>query len=290
MILVPVALAKTDSGLLRHASFVAGILGPVDLHFVHVRASRAPGTIDEAFTALEAAVSAQTFPESTRVAWKVLEGGALEDRLLEYASEHETDLILMGHQIAHSRRRALGRRLAMHAPCSVWIVPEGSPISLRRILVPVDFSPHSAEALRIAIALARAAGLNRISVLHVRFNEASVTFDDYEDIVQGEEHVAMDKFLARIDLSGIQVECLFEEAAHVSTAIDRVADRNRSDLVVMSTRGRSPSASVLLGSQTENVLIETERPLLVLKHQGAQLNALEALLDPRFGKQGLRFG
>ena len=196
----------------------------------------------------------------------------------------------MGHQRARSRRRALGRRLAMHAPCSVWVVPEGSPSHLRRILVPVDFSGNSADAVLVASALARRAGLDRIAVLHVRFNEATVTFEDYVDIEAGEQRGAMDDFLAPIDLKGIETDMLFEEAAHVSTAVDRVAEREQLDLIVMNTRGRSSAAAVLLGSETEQVFIETERPVLVVKRRGARLTVLDALLDKEVAERDVRFG
>jgi outer membrane protein OmpA-like peptidoglycan-associated protein len=56
------------------------------------------------------------------------------------------DLILVGHGRGHSGKRALARRLAMKAPCSVWVVPEGAPARLNRILVPVDFSDPSRVA------------------------------------------------------------------------------------------------------------------------------------------------
>ena len=288
-ILVPLSLTHTDIELLLHAAFITRLLGEVECHFVHVRGRRAPGTLDESRDALERAVAGHSFAAGVTRICSVYEG-ALEDRLLEYAREHKNDLIFMGHQKAHSRRRALGRRLAMHAPCSVWIVPEAAPAELRRILVPVDFSPHAADALRTAAALARRAGIERLLVLHVRFNDAAVTYEGYEEVVEGREQAAMGDFLAPIDLGGVQVEPVFEEAAHVAHAVDRIAEQRRVDLVVMSTRGRSASASVLLGSQTEQVIIETQRPLLAVKHFGSHLNVLDALLDPRFAHDNVRFG
>ena len=288
-LLVPLSLTSTDIELLLHAAFISRLLGPVECHFVHVRGRRSPGTYDESVAALERSVAGHSFASNVNRVCKVYEG-ALEDRLLEYAREQQNDLILMGHQKAHSRRRALGRRLAMHAPCSVWIVPEGSPVQLRRILVPVDFSPHAADALRTAAALARRTGVERLLALHVRFNDAAVTYEGYDEVEEGREQAAMDEFLAPLDLGGVEVESLFEEAAHVAHAVDRVAEQRRVDLVVMSTRGRSASAAVLLGSQTEQVLIETQRPLLAVKHFGARLNVLDALLDPRFAGEKVRFG
>jgi len=288
-ILIPVSLGPTDAELLQYASMVAKLMEPARCHLVHVRGPRTAGTTRQFQAALDLLADENWCKSIERPRCQVVEG-ALEDRLLEFARQQEIDLILMGHQRQHSRRRALGRRLAMHAPCSVWIAPEGSPARLDRILVAVDFAPNSADALRVAAGLARSSGANRVSALHVSFNDAAVTFDEYEAVLDGEERSAMKAFLAPLDLEGVDVDPIFEEAAQVATAIDRVADRQGVDLVVMNTRGRSASAAVLLGSQTENVLIETERPLLAVKHQGAHLNVLDALLDRRFRSKGVRFG
>ena len=75
---------------------------------------------------------------------------------------------------------------------------------------------------------------------------------------------------------------VFEEAANVAHAINRVAAQRGCDLVVMATRGRSRSAAILLGSVTEETIVETRVPLLVVKHYGAQLGLLQALLDKGF--------
>ena len=69
-------------------------------------------------------------------------------------------------------------------------------------------------------------------------------------------------------------------------SILRIAMEQSCDLIVMATRGRSPSAAVLLGSETEHCLMATPIPLLAVKHFGARLSLLQALRDQRFRKRG----
>jgi hypothetical protein len=68
--------------------------------------------------------------------------------------------------------------------------------------------------------------------------------------------------------------------------INRVAERHGCDLVVMASRGRSRSAAILLGSVAEEAITEARVPLLVVKHYGAQLGVLRALLEKGLGRQG----
>jgi hypothetical protein len=67
--------------------------------------------------------------------------------------------------------------------------------------------------------------------------------------------------------------------------IGRVAAREGADLVVMATRGRSRSAAILLGSVAEETIVETRVPLLVVKHFGARMGVLQALLDRSFRRR-----
>jgi nucleotide-binding universal stress UspA family protein len=130
--------------------------------------------------------------------------------------------------------------------------------------------------------LAASAGIEECFGLHVRFSPAVLTFDGYEQIEIAEAEQAFYLFVARIDLHGVTVVPLFRESANVAATIERVAGEKDVDLIVMSTRGRSSAASVLLGSETEQIIVGSRRPVLAVKRFGARLRFVEALLRERF--------
>jgi nucleotide-binding universal stress UspA family protein len=207
--------------------------------------------------------------------------GPLLDRFLEFAAEKQCDVAMVGHGAGHSGRKSLARRLAMKAPCSIWMVPEGSRPHIRRILVPTDFSEHSADTLHAATALAAQSQAECI-VLHVYFNEATTTFEEYDQVLRGEEQKHYERFIAGINCHGVQLQPLFVESPNIGHTICRVALEKQADLIVMPCRGRSRSAAILLGSVAEETIIETKVPLLVVKHFGARLGLLQVLLDRSF--------
>jgi nucleotide-binding universal stress UspA family protein len=284
---VGISRTPTDAGTLRYAALIGRLSSAESLRLVHV----APGgeAPEAALAALKqlAATHLTNLPADTKVSHDVLTG-PLTDRLLAFLAEQQIDLVIVGHKHQTPGRRAIARRLAMKAPCSVWMVPEGSPATISRILAPIDFSDHSEDTLRVAIGLARLSGAECVP-LHVYFNEAVTTCEEYDEVLRGEERAAYERFIAQLDCEGIQLTPLFEEGANVAQTIGRVAERIAADLVVMGTRGRSRSASILLGSVTEAAIMESELPLLAVKHFGARMGVLEALLDPRFMyRSGLR--
>ena len=69
-------------------------------------------------------------------------------------------------------------------------MPEGSPATLNRVLVPVDFSEPAADAIKVATSMARRSGHTEVLALHVYFNEARVTYEEYEQVLAGQERFA----------------------------------------------------------------------------------------------------
>lgn len=293
-IMVGLAGSEADAELIGYAAMLAGATGPRELHFVHVlptqppHSDRAAGpSHQEALEGMRQAVAGHfgAAPVSPAVSCHVLPGERT-DRLLEFAAEHDIDLVLVGHRRGRSGRRSLARRLAMKAPCSVWMAPEGSAPTLRRILAPIDFSGAAADALGIAAALAARGGARECFALHVYFNEAVTTYDEYAEVLRGKEEQAFARFVAPLDLHGVEVRPLFREGPDVAHAVEQVATELGADLVVMGTRGRSRSAAVLLGSETEHTIMASRIPVLAVKHYGARLNLLQALFDKKFRHQG----
>jgi SulP family sulfate permease len=287
-LMVGLTRTKQDADLIRYAAMLARLHTTIEIRFVHVL-PRSGVNIDStehdvAQEAIERHV-AECFlnaPDSVRLYCHVLKG-PLVDRLLSFVAEQESDLILVGHQLDQPAGGAsLVRRLAMQAPCSVWIVPDGSRLRLEKLLVPIDFSEGAADALVVATSMARLAADTECMPLHVYFNEAVLTYEEDDPIVRGREEDAYRQFVAPIDCRDVKMNPIFVEAVNVAHAIHRVASEQSVDLKVISTRGRSRSAAILLGSVAEGVIIEARTPVLLVKHFGARLGLLQMLLDRTF--------
>ena len=278
----------SDFDLIRYASMLARLETAVEVRFVHVIPSDGPESSaprhDAALETVERSV-ADAFlnvGESVRVYCDILKG-TLIDRLLAFAAEQEIDVMLVGQRRDHSLGRgSLAKRLAMNAPCSVWIVPSGSSLTLKKILVPIDFSNHAADAMLVAASMAQRAGNAECLPLHVYFNESVLTYQQDDPFVRGLEEDAYHQFIATIDCCGAAISPLFVEAPNVAETIHRVGLEQSVDLKVMTTRGRSRSAAILLGSVTEGVISVADKPVLVVKHFGTQLGFLQMLLDRTF--------
>ena len=292
--MVAVTRSQRDESLIRYAAMAARLAKPAEVCIVHVpgqSASWKPVPHEQIVAQLdrEARPAFPAGPDTPKLSVHVLRG-PLIDVLLSFAAEQHIDLMLLGHRPGkRPGQKALIRRLTMKAPCSVWVVPDGSPAEISRVLAPVDFSKSSADALEVAADIASRAQAKECIAAHVYRTEAIITYEEAAPIVRGEEQAAYEEFVAPLNLHGATVRPIFEESEEIAETIHEIAQREGADLKVISTRGRSQSAAILLGSVAEGVIVEARTPLLVVKHFGAKLSLLETLLDRAFQRESPHF-
>src|SRR5215813_8213851 len=196
-VMVAVGDAVEDADLLGYARSVRELAPGAAFRFVHVLGWPAPSAEGpvvhrDVLQQLESAVR-RNFGPNDPGSCRVLHGNVI-DRLLETAAESGADVILVGHGRDHSGRRSLARRLAMKAPCSVWMVPEGSPAAIHRVLAAIDYSEPSAHALSLAGRIARRAGSAECFALHVYFDEALAGVAEYAEERRANQKDAFARF------------------------------------------------------------------------------------------------
>jgi universal stress protein A len=148
--------------------------------------------------------------------------------------------------------------------------------TFQRILVPVDFSPCSREALTRAAALADRLGAS-IDLLHVWQPPPVVnpetligTGPDGPGMVQfarDQAEAAMAEFVKQARGSGIRIEHTSVEPGDPARSIAEAAERGGYDLIAMGTHGRTGLAHLLLGSVAEKVIRRASRPVMTVREK-----------------------
>jgi len=141
---------------------------------------------------------------------------------------------------------------------------------IRRILVPVDFSDCSLAGLNFAVRFAKQVGA-RIIVLHVTdlgpvmMTTACGDFDSaiYTKAARRRCAKQMLAFLKRVDFDGVQVD-MSPVAGYCPAAIHQAAAKERADLIILSTHGRTGLRRAFLGSVAEATVRSAARPVLVV--------------------------
>jgi nucleotide-binding universal stress UspA family protein len=146
----------------------------------------------------------------------------------------------------------------------------------RTILVPIDGSKASMIGLKHAIALAREQQA-RLRLLHV-IDEAmlattmadpagAVIVPEILDSLKAEGRKVLSTACRAAESAGAKAEAvqLASRGQPVSDVILREAKRAKADLVVMGTHGRRGLNRLLLGSDAERVLRQSNVPVLLVR-------------------------
>ena len=142
----------------------------------------------------------------------------------------------------------------------------------KRILVPTDGSDITSKAVSTALGLAKASGgqLFAISVKEPFPYSAISEMQPVppQEFYDAQERIAAARVKAVVDAAqaaGIVCHGHTVEALHPWEAILDHAKAQQCDLVVMASHGRRGVAALLLGSETQRVLIHSTLPVLIVK-------------------------
>ena len=142
-------------------------------------------------------------------------------------------------------------------------------LTIRRILVPVDFTETAERAFQYAVELARKFDAS-VTVLHA-YQIPAYGFPDAAIIASAELATQMaNAGQARLDslidsnkTSGISMTAILRDGVPWEE-IKAVAEEVHADLIVIGTHGRRGLARALLGSVAENVIRTSNLPVLVI--------------------------
>jgi nucleotide-binding universal stress UspA family protein len=188
---------------------------------------------------------------------RVRTGSSAYEGILEEVGETQPDLIIMGrHGYTGLTRLLMGSvtaRVIGHSPCHVLVVPQGVPLSFKRLLVASDGSPFSEAAWTEAISLAKNMGSDLIGVA-VAASERDIPAAT--KVVRGLEVAASEQ--------GITLDTMIP-MGRPEEGIVKAADFKGASLIIVGSHGRTGLKRLLMGSVAERVIGDAKVPVLVVK-------------------------
>jgi nucleotide-binding universal stress UspA family protein len=148
-----------------------------------------------------------------------------------------------------------------------------SSLSLRRILVPIDFSIHSKNALRYAIPLAEqfGASLSLIYVIEPTIYPADLGFGQVvmpgvEDELRSKSEEEL-KSIIETEIGGRVGATSVVRLGKPYQEILKEAKEETSDLIILATHGHTGVEQILFGSTAMRVVRLAECPVMTIRPQ-----------------------
>ncbi len=285
-------LNKADVPLLNYLHFLSSIIQIEATYFLHVvpklelfhsiiaksperQPMRNEVRLEKTNLLKEKILSCLEPNSNMEIEYEIREGDRLEELLTDVA-DIEPDLLVIGKEDKKHNSSVLAKNLIRKVKCNSLVVPEKARYSLKKILVPIDFSPYSIRALHTAIGIAKQMAespevicLNVYQLPNIPSYNIIKTNKQFHSMVEKERKKAFDAYLhthAHDDEDLIQQVLLQREMPRTPHYIKEYADENEVDLIVMGAKGHSRVELLFIGSVTEKLMtLNNSIPTLIVK-------------------------
>lgn len=300
-ILYPTDFSQTAKQALGHALFLAEQF-EAELHMLHAvvlhegdprapeRRFPEPSDILQHLFEIADSEMAQIIEANQAKTFTLIEskvkGFSAGQVILDYANEHDIDLVIMGtHGRRGPARMFLGsvtEEVTRQARCPILTLrsQENAPTgeAMEKILVPIDFSDHSKVALSHAREIATLYG-SSLQLLHSieepiypYFYAPAGGFSvaHQVDELRDKSLEALDKLWQESVGPEVPIE-IFVVTGRPAIEITRFAEENGSDMIVIATHGLTGLERLLVGSTAEHVVRLAHCPVFSVKSFGKSL-------------------
>jgi nucleotide-binding universal stress UspA family protein len=210
----------------------------------------------------------------------LVEGGVLESIAAQVDALNASLLIIGARGTGFMRDQLLGttaERLQRITQCPVLTVKQPPRKTYQSVLVPIDFSPWSLNALRLALAVAPKAELTLLHAYEVPFENKMRNAGEKEEAIRSYREKVRQEADSRLHQTAVEAGIAIEDWRPVvihGDAVDHIREQGEeqgADLIVLGKHGLGIGVGVaeefLLGSNTRQILIHARCDVLVAPYR-----------------------
>lgn len=151
-----------------------------------------------------------------------------------------------------------------------------------KVLVPTDFSK---DARKVIECIGDIPGVKEVVLLNVVARDPLArVWDPVAETRDAEKRLMEEKVVIKATGVSVKVKAVSVLEGEVASAIQKVAEEEKVDLVAMGARGMSRVRSALLGSVSRNVLRFGDTHLLVMRYKAVEGDEMEKFCTNVFSK------
>lgn len=298
-ILVGLDISSGDKALIQYASQLTHIVGVNRVYFIHIANDLdLHADLVEKYPDLLAPIDENLRNQidfnikkyhnfAAGVEYDIIiDEGNTKKQILKYIKQKDIDILVIGRKSNKIAELGLVKNLVRIAPCSVAVIPETIPETLRKIAVPLDFSENSFMTLEVAEKLAEKFKSLKIEGFNIYevpqgYSKTGKSYEEFKEIMRENAKKEAENF---IKLHGLNLENLNvtyqcnDNDDSIAESIYYFAKKIDADGIVIGSKGRNAFSSLLIGSMAEHLIdYVRSRPLLIIKEKREAMNLLEAL-------------
>ncbi len=277
-ILVALDLSKLDEKLIQYASYIATIFQTEKVYFIHnIKQYRIGDLFEEQLESIDLEDIIEEKLTKTiqdhfdaKVEWEFLiSEDVYTESLIKYtANKYQIDLVIVGNKNRYKGSGAITGKLLRILKTDILSIPEEVNFPIKKGIITTDFSNASSKAIKKALFLEEKVSLN-LELLHV-FKLPQLYFpylNIEKSIKKVEVHIEKQfrKYTKEYD-DRLKTIKLSAGDVSVPEKIAQYAQKNKFDILFISSKGHNSYTSLMVGSVTEELFThDLHIPLWVIK-------------------------
>ena len=288
--LVALDLSNKDQQLIQYAEILTDFFKIPKVYFVHIlpdfnsplnfltkfyKSSDPAKPVDEIIkNHIESKVDERfNHMEDVEVKVEIIEGKPYQ-KLIHWIDVKKIDLMVIGNKINGKGSGLTPKRIARKGKSDICLVADRPGLPIKKILVPLDFSSHSASALRMALNFKEKDPSVEVVGIHIAVTMAitpiaGVVYVNHDAVfLKQRAKNNFQKLLINngIDQSRVQFEIVISENTNIGRTLSELGKEENFDLIITSAIGHTAFEGFFLGSVTESMVhYNSEVPVLIIR-------------------------
>ncbi len=277
-ILVALDLSKLDEKLIQYAAYIAEINKTKKVYFIHNIKQYLIGDLFE--KQLEKIDLEEIIEEkltksikknfNSDVEWEFLiSEDVYSDILIKYtANKYQIDLVIVGNKNSYKGSGAITGKLLRILKTDILSIPENATFPIKKGLVTTDFSSAANKALDKALELNDKISLNLCLLNVFKLPQLYFPYLNIEKSIKKVEiHIEKQFNKLSKNYDNYSSEKLSAGDVSIPEKIASYAEKNKFDILFISSKGHNSYTSLLIGSVTEELFTHNLNiPLWVVKN------------------------
>jgi nucleotide-binding universal stress UspA family protein len=162
---------------------------------------------------------------------------------------------------------------------------------MKKIIVPIDFSDHSENALKAAALLSKKVNieiyaLHMLDIQEVNLSQSAEFTQEKAVFFLKLAEIRFKNFLQKDYLEGVKVVPIIKHYK-VFSEINAIAKEVSADFILMGSHGASGLKEFFIGSNTEKVIRYAETPVLVVKSELNDVDFSDVVFATDFSEESI---
>ena len=296
-ILVGVDGSDMDEMIVKCAHYMAKVCRSTTVYIIHVahdlevpqeildQYPQLNQPVDETLERRFEELAGSVFSETSHVSVHVeIKEGNPEKELLRWTKIKDIDLVIMGRKSEREHTGVLTTKLMRSVNCSFIMLPPIKEFKLETIYVATDFSEVSILAIQIANSL-RQNTQKELVIHHLYqvpsgYHSSGKSREEFAEILRKNAESSMSRIGKKLNLNNYRFEPTLSDGSKTGLQVVNFAQGSDANLIVMGSKGKTATASIMLGSVVEKTAHYADAiAMLVVRKKGDNIDFLDAIIN-----------